>query len=209
MRTSETEKTEADLQIAGHALNDESVKGTKTAARLSATGQKSRKRYFRDIALFAMFGSMMFTSKLMLAFLPNVHMLGMFTMLLTVVYRRRALIPIYVYVMLDGLFAGFNVWWIPYLYLWTLLWGVTMLLPRRMSETAATIVYPIVCSLHGLAYGALYAPAQAVMYGLSLGQTMTWIAAGFSFDIIHAIGNFAFGLFVLPLSKLLLRLDRM
>ena len=44
---------------------------------------------------------------------PNVHLLGMFTMLLTVVYRRRALYPIYVYVLLNGVYAGFASWWLP------------------------------------------------------------------------------------------------
>ena len=40
-------------------------------------------------------------------------MLGMLTIVYTVVYRRKALIPIYIYVFMNGLFAGFNMWWIP------------------------------------------------------------------------------------------------
>ena len=43
-----------------------------------------------------MFGVLMLTSKILMEAVPNVHLLGMFTMLLTVVYRRRALYPIYV-----------------------------------------------------------------------------------------------------------------
>lgn len=150
----------------------------------------------------------MFCSKLLLEALPNIHMLGMFTMLLTLVYRRRALIPIYIYVFLNGLYAGFNLWWIPYLYIWALLWGVTMLLPRRMPQGVAIVVYPLVCALHGLAFGTLYVPAQAIMYGLDFRGMLAWVASGFPFDIIHAQGNFAFGLLILPLSKLLMRLER-
>ena len=54
------------------------------------------------MAVYAMFGVLMLTSKIVMEAVPNVHLLGMFTMLLTVVYRRRALYPIYVYVLLNG-----------------------------------------------------------------------------------------------------------
>ena len=161
-----------------------------------------------EIVLFAMFGALMFCSKLIMEAFPNIHLLGMFTMTLTVVFRARALIPIYLYVFLNGLYAGFNVWWIPYLYIWTILWGVAMLLPRKMPDWLATIVYSVVCALHGLAFGLLYAPGQAIMYGFNLEQTLAWVAAGLPFDIIHAVGNFALGFLVLPLSRLLIKLDR-
>ena len=59
------------------------------------------------MAVYAMFGVLMLTSKIVMEAVPNVHLLGMFTMLLTVVYRRRALYPIYVYVLLNGVYAGF------------------------------------------------------------------------------------------------------
>lgn len=45
---------------------------------------------------------MMFTSKLLMEGLPNIHLIGMFTALLTVVYRKRALYPIYIFVFLTG-----------------------------------------------------------------------------------------------------------
>ena len=39
----------------------------------------------RETALYAMFGVLMFSSKLLMEALPNIHLLGMFTVLLTVV----------------------------------------------------------------------------------------------------------------------------
>lgn len=107
-----------------------------------------------------MFGVLMFSSKLLMEALPNIHLLGMFTVLLTVVYRSRALYPIYTYVLLNGAYAGFSPWWLPYLYIWTVLWGVVMLLPKNMPRKAAAVVYPLVCALHGLAFGTLYAPCR-------------------------------------------------
>jgi energy-coupling factor transport system substrate-specific component len=165
-----------------------------------------RRGMLRDMIVFAMFGAMMFCSKIVMEALPNIHLIGMFTVLLTVVYRRRALIPIYIFVMLSGLFYGFSPWWLPYLYIWTILWGVAMLLPKRMPDVAAAFVYPIICGLHGLAYGTLYAPSQALLYGMSFTQMIAWIAAGFPFDLIHAAGNLAVGFLILPLSKLVRRL---
>ena len=166
-------------------------------------------RYIRDSVIFAMLGTLMFISKITLEALPNVHLLGVLTMVYTVAYRWRALIPIYIYVILNGVYSGFSMWWVPYLYIWTLLWAITMLLPKRMPKKLAVIVYPIVCSLHGFAFGTLYAPVQAIMYNLGFDGMIAWIVAGFPFDIIHGVSNFCVGLLILPLSRLLVKLDSM
>ena len=55
-----------------------------------------------------MLGTLMFVSKIVMELLPNIHLLGMLTMLYTVVFRRKALVPIYVYVLINGLYAGFS-----------------------------------------------------------------------------------------------------
>lgn len=96
----------------------------------------------REVAIFGMLGALMYASKVFMELLPNVHLLGVFTISFTLVYRKKALYPIYTYILLNGLFAGFATWWIPYLYLWTILWGVTMLLPQKNSEEdTANCVY--------------------------------------------------------------------
>ena len=162
----------------------------------------------RELTIFGMYGALMFVSKIVMEFLPNVHLLGTLTMVATVVWRKKALIPIYGYVALYGAFAGFSVWWMPYLYIWTLLWGATMLLPKRMPKKVAAVVYPILCSLHGFLFGILYAPAQALFFELNFEQTLAWIATGAVFDVIHGVSNFAVGLLVLPLSELVEKLAK-
>ena len=77
----------------------------------------------REMAVFGMLGALMYASKVLMEFLPNVHLLGAFTMAMTITYRKKALYPLYIYILLNGLFAGFAAWWIPYLYIWTILWG--------------------------------------------------------------------------------------
>lgn len=160
-----------------------------------------------EMALFAMFGALMFGSKKLMEFLPNIHLLGMFTIMLTVVYRKKALIPIYIYVILDGLISGFNAWWVPYLYIWTVLWAVVMLLPHNMPRKWAVVVYPVICSFHGFLFGILYSPVQALMFGLDFRQMLAWIISGIPFDVIHGISNLIAGLLIYPLAQLLRKLS--
>ena len=118
----------------------------------SPTQNKSKISLF-ELVLFSMFGALMFVSKIIMQSLPNVHLLGMFIMVLTLVFRFKAIIPIYIYVFLDGLFAGFAPWWIPYLYIWDILFLMTLVLPKNMSKEISMIVYPIICALYGLLFG--------------------------------------------------------
>ena len=161
----------------------------------------------RQLIVFAMLAAFMFISKLILEFLPNVHLLGALTVTYTVVYRKKALIPIYLFVFLIGLYNGFDLWWIPYLYLWTVLWAMTMILPKKMSPKIAPIMYVLVCGLHGLAYGSLYAVFQAFAFNLNFEQTIAWIIAGFPWDITHCIGNILAGLLIYPLTKSLSKFE--
>ena len=167
-----------------------------------------RRTRLRELCIFAMLGTLMFCSKIIMELLPNIHLLGLFVMVFTVVFRKKALVPIYVFVVLTGLYGGFAPWWIPYVYIWTVLWGLTMLLPRNMPNYVACVVYPAVCALHGFAYGVLYAPAQAIIFGFNFNQTLAWIVSGIPFDVTHGISNIFTGMLVLPLSELLKKLAK-
>ena len=161
----------------------------------------------RDIAVFSMLGALMYASKLLMDLLPNIHLIGVFTVAFTVYYRRRALYPIYVFVFLTLMVNGFSAWLLPYLYVWTVLWGAVMLLPRNMPEKARPFVYSGVCGLHGLLFGVLYAPAQALLFGLSFKQMLAWIAAGLPYDAIHGVSNIICGALICPVIKILERTD--
>ena len=107
-----------------------------------------------------MLGALMTALDLVMNIISNVHLGSVMIVTLTVVYRWKALFPIYIYVCLIGLFEGFGLWWLPYLYIWTILWGLTMLLPRRMPKWLAPFVYAFICALHGFAFGFLWIPAR-------------------------------------------------
>lgn len=149
----------------------------------------------------------MYASKLIMEIAPNVHLLGVFVIALTVVYRKKALYPIYTYVLLNGLMAGFATWWIPYLYLWTILWGVTMLLPKKLPKRVRPLIYMCVCAMHGFLFGTLYAPAQAILFGLDFKGMIAWIVAGLPWDFVHGVSNFFCGALIVPLITILSKME--
>lgn len=154
-----------------------------------------------------MFGALMYASKILMEFLPNVHLIGVFIVSLTVFYRIKALFPLYIFVMLVGLFNGFSTWWVPYLYIWTILWGMAMLIPQKLPSKVRFILYPICCSLHGFLYGTLYAPFQAFAFGLSFQGMVAWIIAGIPWDIVHGVSNLIAGsILIYPFVKVMSKL---
>lgn len=157
----------------------------------------------KEMTVFSMLGAIMYASKVIMEVAPNVHLLGAFIVAFTVVYRKKALYPIYVFVLLTGLFNGFNAWWLPYVYIWTVLWAAVMLLPQKLPKMWQPIIYMSVSAMHGFLYGVLYAPVQALVYGLNLEGTLAWIATGLPWDMIHGVSNFFCGILIVPIISVL------
>lgn len=157
----------------------------------------------KEMVLFGMLGGLMYASKALMELLPNIHLIGVFVIALTVVYRKKALYPIYTFVFITGLVGGFGIWWVPYLYIWTALWGATMLLPKKLPKNLRPVVYMTLCALHGFLYGVLYAPAQALFFGLNFEGMLTWLIAGLPFDLTHGISNFLCGVLICPIIVIL------
>lgn len=165
------------------------------------------------ITLGAMLGAMLFSSQVAMAGLPNIEIVSLLILVWTRVYRTGALPGIAVFVALEGIVYGFGIWWISYLYIWFILWGIVMLIPRRRSEQPLTgkrlvlvsLGWASLCGAYGFAFGALTAipwffrggPSAALAYWLS----------GIPFDVSHAIGNFVSALLLaVPLIELLTKL---
>ncbi len=162
----------------------------------------------REITVFAMLGGLMYLSKMIMEWIPNVHLLGVFIVVFTVVYRKKALVIIYTYVFIVGATNGFSPWWYPYLYTWLALWAMAMLVPERWNKKVRVIVYMIICGVHGLAYGTLCAPVQAIMFGLDFNKMIAWIIAGIPFDIAHGVSNFCSAILVMPLISIIKKVEK-
>ena len=166
-----------------------------------------KKQKLVELILLVIFGVIMFISKMITEFLPNIHAVAMFIAVFTLFYRRKALISIYVYAFLVGFIYGFSTWWYPYLYIWTILWAFIMLIPKRLSLKWKVVLATVCCALHGILYGTLYAPFQALMFGLSLEGMLSWIVVGFPWDIVHMCGNIVLSVLIAPLYKVIEKLS--
>ncbi len=163
----------------------------------------------KDVALLSLMAALMCVGDFAMEWLPNVHFVGVIIVITTAVYRKWALLPIYVYVFIQGLLGGFSPWWMAYIYIWAILWGAVMLIPQKLPQNIKYILYVAVCALHGFMFGILYAPAQALLFGLDFKGTLAWITAGFYFDMLHGIGNLVLGsLLIYPMTKIIKQTDK-
>lgn len=136
-----------------------------------------------ELILMGMLTGILFMGQVFLAFLPNVEIVSLLILLYTLTFGRKVFIMIYTFVLLEGIFYGFGLWWINYLYIWSILAVVVLLFKKQRSP----LFWSIVNGFFGLCFGALCAlpylfiggPAAAFSY---------WIT-GIPYDIPHCIGN--------------------
>lgn len=157
----------------------------------------------REIALFGILGALTFGAKVAMSFLPNIEPVSLMVMLYAVVFGRKSLYPIYLYVLLEILFYGIQLWNINYLYIWAILAAGAWLLRRSQNPLA----WALLSGSFGLLFGALCAPVY--LFAGGLGFAVSWWISGIPFDLLHCTGNFAMALVLfIPLRRLLEKLYR-
>lgn len=155
----------------------------------------------REIALFGLLGALTFGLKVAMSVLPNIEPVSLLVMLYAVVFGRKCLYPIYLYILLEILFFGIQLWNINYLYVWAILALAAWLL-RRSREPLA---WALLSGVFGLLFGALCAPVYLFTGGW--GAAVAWWATGAPYDVLHCVGNFVIALLLfMPLRQLLEKL---
>lgn len=154
-----------------------------------------------EAALFGVLGGLTFALKLALAALPNIEPVSLMVMLFAVTFGRKALCPIYTYVLLEILVYGLGLWNINYLYIWAVLAAGAWFMRRETHPLA----WALLSGGFGLMFGLLCAPVDVFIGGW--GYALARWASGIPFDLLHCAGNFAIalGLFA-PLRRLMARL---
>lgn len=162
---------------------------------------KKRHSLAYECALFGILGSLTFALKMVMAPLPNIEPSSLMVMLFAVTFGFKAIYPIYVYVALEFLVNGLNLWSINYLYIWLIL-AVAAWLMRKMERP---IEWALLSGVFGLMFGLLCAPVYLFVGGW--GYALSWWISGIPYDILHCVGNFAiaFILFV-PLRRVMQKL---
>lgn len=152
----------------------------------------------KEIALIGIMSAILVAVQVALSFLPNIELVSLLIIIYTLVFGRKTLYIIYVFVALEGIIYGIGLWWINYLYIWTILYIIVMLLRKQNSP----YIWVTISGFFGLIFGALCAIPNLFISGI--GAAISYWIAGIPFDIIHAVGNFAVALLLFhPLYRVL------
>lgn len=155
----------------------------------------------RQIALFGMLGAITFAAKVAMSALPNIEPVSLFFLVYGAVFGKKALYPLFLYVTMEILCYGIQLWNINYLYVWLF----PVLLGWLLRKENNALLWAVVSGAFGLFFGLLCAPVYLFIGGPA--YAISWWVAGFPFDLLHCGGNFAMALVLfLPLRKLLTRL---
>lgn len=153
------------------------------------------------MVLFGILGALTFGLKFAMSALPNIEPVSLLIMLFAVTFGWKALYPLYLYVAMEILFYGFNLWNVYYLYIWTILMLAAMLLRRRTHP----LEWALLSGLFGLLFGALCGITDIFIGGFGF-AVAKWIT-GIPFDLAHCVGNFVIALLLFcPLRRLLEKL---
>lgn len=139
----------------------------------------------RELVLYALLGTVMYAGKMALAGLPNIEPVSLLVIVYTLVFGRKALWPIYVYVGLEFVTWGLSAWSLNYLYVWLILYGLTRLM-RKMEHP---FQWAVLAGGFGLCFGLLCAPVYCFIGGW--GYAVSWWVSGIPYDLLHCAGNFA------------------
>ena len=154
-----------------------------------------------EITLFGVLGALTFAAKLVMSWMPNIEPVSLMVMLFAVVFGRKALYPIYVYVAMEILVYGLGVWNIYYLYIWLFLAVGAWL----MQKSTHPLSWAMLSGVFGLLFGALCGIADVFIGGF--GYAAAKWTSGILFDITHCAGNFVIALLLFnPLRNLLTKL---
>lgn len=163
--------------------------------------QARHKLSTRELAALALLTGLLLAAQVALAALPNIEVVSLLIVLYTRRFQVKTLLIIYVFALLEGLLYGFGLWFINYLYIWTVLWGLTMLL-RNMDGIIGWVL--LLCGF-GLGFGTLCSIPYLFIGGLSM--MGSYILSGIPFDLLHALGNAAAAAVLFkPLDKLMTRM---
>lgn len=139
----------------------------------------------RDITIMALMVAIIEVSKVALAQIPNVELTSFWIIMFTLYLGTRIFYVIPVFILIEGAMYGFGLWWIMYLYAWSLL-AIVVLLLKKMNTAWE---WSFVSGLFGLCFGFLCAIPYIFTSGLA--GAFAWWVAGIPWDLVHGIANFA------------------
>lgn len=152
--------------------------------KLSIRKHSNFKLAAKDITLIALMVALIEASKAVLASIPNVELTSFWIIMFTLYFGKRIFYVIPVFVLMEGMVFGFQIWWVMYLYAWPIL-AIVVLLLRKMKTAWE---WSIVSGIFGLMFGFLCAIPYLFISGPQ--GAIAWWIRGIPFDLIHGVANF-------------------
>ncbi len=155
----------------------------------------------RELIELSLMAALMVGTQVAMAALPNINLVSVLIILTVIIYGAKAFYSVAVFVLLEGLIYGFGLWFINYLYIWTILAAVALIC--RKNENA--LIWAVIAGLFGLSFGLLCTIPYLFIGGSAM--ALSYWVSGIPFDLTHCISNFVLTLLLLnPLKKLLMKL---
>ena len=154
------------------------------------------------IATMGLLSAILLVGQVGMSFLPNIEPVSTLIILYALAYKKQTFPIIYTFVLLEGIVFGFGIWWISYLYIWSILALLTLLFQKMDSA----FLWAILSGAFGLSFGALCAIPYLISGGI--GAAVSYWVNGILFDILHCGGNFVLTLVLYhPLLRVLKKLQ--
>lgn len=87
----------------------------------------------REIVTMGILSAILLAAQVSLGFLPNIELVTLLLIVYTLVLKKKVFFVIYVFVLLEGMIYGFGLWWINYLYVWSVQAVITLLFRKNDS----------------------------------------------------------------------------
>ena len=152
----------------------------------------------RNAAITAIGAATMYVSQVAMSFLPNIELVSLMVLLYTRSFGKKTLVMVYLFALIEGLTFGFGIWWINYLYVWTVMYFIAAL----TKNIDGAFIFACINGLYGLFFGALC--SIPYFFVLGIGGGISYFVGGITFDFLHCAGNFALALVLFtPLDRIL------
>jgi len=137
----------------------------------------------RELVVMGVLTAIVFVGQIAMGFLPNIEVVTLLFIIYTLVFGKKVFFMIYAFAILEGFFYGFGMWWINYMYVWSIQAVITLLFRKQDS----VVFWSILSGFYGISFGALCAIPYLFMGGIS--AAFAYWVAGVAYDITHCIGN--------------------
>ena len=117
----------------------------------------------REIVIYGILSAVLLAAQVSLGFLPNIEIVTLLILVYTLVFRKKVFFIIYIFVFLEGLIYGFGLWWINYLYVWSIQALITLLFRKNDSVW----FWSILSGIYGITFGALCTIPYFAIGGIS------------------------------------------